>query len=391
MNSTRPHSTGAPRVAVVGAGLGGLALAAVLHRHGHPVTVFEREDSPTARGQGGTLDIRAGSGQVALRAAGLLDRFHALARPEGQEWRLLDPLTGAARPAAGPDHDGEVPDLDEESPEIDRGQLRALFLDALPGGTVRWGHGVGGVTPPGDGTWRLRLADGTTEDADLVVGADGTWSRVRPALSDATPVYTGVTFVETGFDHCDLRHPGLARLVGPGTMLARCDGRAMVAQRNSDGHIRGYAALRVPEDWHRVDGPDDQSAIRARLLTAFDGWDEQLRYVLRHNDRPFVHRPLYALPAPHTWEHAPGVTLLGDAAHLLPPVGLGANLALLDGADLAHALLSEPTVDDAVRAYEAVMLPRSTRAALDCVGALDGLVPPAATPAAPAGTGVLTP
>ncbi|MFJ3794215.1 FAD-dependent oxidoreductase [Kitasatospora sp. NPDC090091] len=381
MNSTR-----APRIAVVGAGLGGLALAAVLHHHGRPVTVFEREASPTARGQGGTLDIRAGSGQVALRAAGLLDRFHALARPEGQEWRVVEPLTGVARSATGPDHDGEIPGPTEESPEIDRGQLRGLFLDSLPANAVRWGDGISEVTPLGDGTWRLHLADGTTEDADLVVGADGAWSRVRPALSDARPVYTGVTFVEAGFDDCDRRHPDLARLVGPGTMLARSAGGALVAQRNSDGHIRGYAAVRVPEDWHRGEGLDDQAAVRARLLTMFDGWDEKLRYLLRHNDRPFVHRPLYDLPAPHTWEHTPGITLLGDAAHLLPPVGLGANLAMLDGADLAHALLTEPTVGDAVRAYEAVMLPRSARAALDCVGALDDLVPPANTPAAAAGT-----
>ncbi|MFD0275590.1 FAD-dependent oxidoreductase [Kitasatospora sp. NPDC127111] len=375
------HSTRAPRVAVVGAGLGGLALAAVLHRHGYPVTVFEREASPTARGQGGTLDIRASSGQVALRAAGLLDRFHALARPEGQEWRLVDPHTGATRSAGGPDHDGSGPGPDEESPEIDRGQLRGLFLESLAADTVRWGHGVGGVGPLGDGTWRLRLDDGTTEDAALVVGADGTWSRVRTALSDAGPAYTGVTFVEAGFDDCDLRHPDLARMVGPGTMLARHDGRALVAQRNSGGHIRGYAALRVPEDWHRAEGRDDQAAVRAELLTMFAGWDEGLRYLLRHNDRPFVHRPLYVLPAPHTWERTRGITLLGDAAHLLPPVGLGANLAMLDGADLAHALLTEPTVDDAVRAYEAVMRPRSARAALDCVGALDDLVPPATTTA----------
>ncbi|WP_441249529.1 FAD-dependent oxidoreductase [Kitasatospora sp. McL0602] len=366
------NSTPDRRIAVVGAGLGGLALAAVLQRHGHPVTVFERETAATARPQGGTLDIHAGTGQAALRAAGLLDRFHTLARPEGQEWRKLDPATGALLPFHGPVHD-------EESPEIDRGQLRGLLLESLTTETVRWGSTVSGVTPLGDGTWRLLLGDGTTEDADLVVGADGAWSRIRPALSPAAPAYTGVTFVEAGFDDCELRHPALARMVGNGSLLAHSDGKALFAQRNSNGHIRAYIALRAPHDWHQRSGVDlgDRTAVRAHLLARFDGWSEGLLHLLRYNDGAFVNRPLYVLPAPHTWQHLPGITLLGDAAHLMPPVGLGANLAMLDGADLAHALIAEPTVEDAVRAYEATMLPRSAEAARDCADALHHLVPPA--------------
>ncbi|WP_369394132.1 FAD-dependent oxidoreductase [Streptomyces sp. CG1] len=151
--------------------------------------------------------MHAGTGQAALHAAGLLDRFRALARPEGQEWRLLDPVTATALPFPRPVHD-------DDSPEIDRGQLRGMFLDSLVEGTVRWGCTVTGATPLGDGTWRLPLDDGTTEDADLVVGADGAWSRIRPALSDATPGYTGATFIETDFDDCDTRHPALARMGG---------------------------------------------------------------------------------------------------------------------------------------------------------------------------------
>ncbi|MFJ9846895.1 FAD-dependent oxidoreductase [Kitasatospora sp. NPDC101155] len=366
------HPARDPRIAVVGAGLGGLALAAVLQRHGRSVTVFEREASAGARSQGGTLDIHAGTGQLALQAAGLLDRFRALARPEGQEWRVLDPATGTALPFPGP-----APH-DEDSPEIDRGQLRGLFLESLAEGAVRWGCTVSGATPLGDGTWRLLLSDGTTEDVDLVVGADGARSRIRPALSPATPGYTGVTFVEAGFDDCDSRHPALARMVGHGSLLAKSDGRTLFAQRNSNGHIRAYIAFRAPQDWHLAAGVDlgDQATLRTHLLKMFDGWDESLLYLLRHNDRAFINRPLYTLPAPHTWDHVPGITLLGDAAHLMPPVGLGANLAMLDGADLAHALITESSIDDALQAYEGIMLPRSTEAALDCAGALDHLVPP---------------
>ncbi|MFG2225692.1 FAD-dependent oxidoreductase [Streptomyces sp. NPDC048644] len=365
------NSAPGPRIAVVGAGLGGLACARVLQLHGRAVTVFEREASADARPQGGSLDIHAGTGQTALRAACLLDRFRALARPEGQEWRLLDPATGSALSFDAPVHD-------DDSPEIDRSQLRGLLLDSLADGTVRWGRAVMGVTPLGDGTWRLQLDDGTAEDADLVVGADGAWSRIRPALSDAAPGYAGVHFVETGFDDCDTRRPALARLVGNGTLLAKDDSKALLAQRNGNGHIRAYAAFRAPQDWQRAAGVDldDPAAVRAHLLKMFDGWDESLLGLLRYPDGGFAHRPLFVLPTPHTWEHVPGITLLGDAAHLMPPVGLGANLAMLDGAELARALIAEPGIDDAVRAYENVMLPRSAQAAQDCAKALDDLVPP---------------
>ncbi|WP_033822105.1 NAD(P)/FAD-dependent oxidoreductase [Kitasatospora sp. MBT63] len=361
-----------PRIAIVGAGLGGLTCARVLQQHGRSVAVFEREASADARPQGGTLDLHADTGQAALRAAGLLDRFHALSRPEGEEWRVLDFTDAAVLAQQGPSATGG-------RPEIDRGQLRGLLLDSITEGTVSWDRAVSGVVPLPDGTCRMLLDDGTAEDFDLVVGADGAWSRVRPALSHAAPRYTGVTFVETGFDHCDTRHPDLARLVGNGSMLAKGAGRSLVAQRNSNGHIRAYIAFRAPEDWHLAAGIDlgDRSAVRTHLLAMFDGWDESLRDLLRNSDSGFINRSLFVLPTPHTWAHVPGVTLLGDAAHLMPPAGQGANLAMLDGADLAHALVTEPSVDDALRAYESIMLPRSIEAATGSAQGLDRLVPAA--------------
>ena len=369
MNSARD-----PRIAIVGAGPGGLTCARVLQQHGRSVTVFEREASADARPQGGTLDMHPDTGQAALGAAGLLDRFHALARPEGDEWRVLDFATAALLAQQGPSADGG-------KPEIDRGQLRGLLLDSLAEGTVRWDRAVNGVTPLADGTCRLLFGDGAAEDFDLVVGADGAWSRVRPALSPAVPDYTGVTFLETGFDHCETRHPDLARLVGNGSMLAKGAGRTLVAQRNSNGRIRAYIALRAPKDWHVAAGIElgDQRAVRTHLLRMFDDWNESLRYILRNSDHGLINRPLFVLPAPHTWEHVPGLTLLGDAAHLMPPAGLGANLAMLDGADLAHAVVTESSVGDAVRAYESVMLPRSIEAATGCAKGLDHLVPAAAS------------
>ncbi|KAA6222945.1 FAD-dependent monooxygenase [Streptomyces albofaciens JCM 4342] len=341
-----------PRIAIVGAGPGGLACACVLQRHGVPVTVFEREDDAGSRAQGGTLDIHEETGQAALRAAGVFDRFLALSRPEGQEWRLYDRHAHLIR------HD-RAGEGDVSRPEIDRGLLRALLLDSLAPGTVRWGRGATAVTPLTGGLARLHFQDRTAEDFDLVVGADGAWSRVRPALSGARPAYTGVTMVEVRFEDVDRRRPGIARLVGSGTMSAKAGHRSLVLQRNSDGHVRGYITFRGPLDWHAGLDLADTEAVRARLLARYRGWDESLLDILRANDGAFVNRPMFVLPVPHAWRRVPGVTLLGDAAHLMPPIGVGVNLALLDGAELARSVIDHPTIDRALDVYESVMLPRA--------------------------------
>ncbi|QWF83423.1 FAD-dependent oxidoreductase [Amycolatopsis sp. CA-230715] len=356
MNSAR-----SPRIAIVGAGVGGLACARGLQLHGLSVTVFERETSSTARWQGGMLDLHVPTGQAAMRAAGLFPEFLALARPEAQELRALDPVTAAVL------HHEAPADDERSAPEIDRGQLRGLLLGSLEPGTVHWGQSIRSATSLDDCTARLRFGDGTAEEFDLVVGADGAWSRVRPALSGAVPAHLGTTMVETWIDDVDTGHPALARLVGEGTLVAKVGSTMLSAQRNSGGHLRVYAALDVPPDWHEAAGVDlaDASAVRAYLLAQFEGWHESLLDLLRH-DGEFVNRPLYVLPVGHRWDHVPGITLVGDAAHLMPPFGIGANLALVDGTDLATAVATHASLDEAVRAYESVMLPRATAGARAC-------------------------
>ncbi|MGW2997144.1 FAD-dependent oxidoreductase [Streptomyces sp. NPDC001193] len=189
----------------------------------------------------------------------------------------------------------------------------------------------------------------------------------------ADEIYTGVTFVETGLDDADSRHPVLAALTGDGTMMALDDNRGFIAQRNSHHHIRVYVGMRIDEHWYRTAGLDlaDEGAVRDALLKEFTGWGPDLLRFITDSDTGYTNRPLYALPVPHTWRHTPGVTLLGDAAHLMSPFsGMGANLAMLDGADLARALIGSATTDDAVRAYEGLLLPRSAAAA---EGAAEGI------------------
>lgn len=356
---------------MVGSGPAGLTFARVLHRHDHPVTVLERDSAPDARPPGGTLDLHEGLGQLALGKAGLLAEFRALSRPEGQAMRILDVDGTVLR-----DWPSRPDDL--ANPEIDRGQLRDLLLGLLD---VRWGRGVTEVVPGTRDGVLVRFADGRQETFDLVVGADGAWSRVRPAVSSATPEYAGVTLVETSLDDVDTRHPGLARLIGDGSMAVYGVNRALVAQRNSGGHVKVYAQFRAPLDWHGGLDLSDVEAVRSSLLALFDGWAAPVLDLLRHATT-FAHRPLYVLPVSHTWAHVPGVTLLGDAAHLMPPLGVGANLAMLEGAELAEAVASGPDdLDEAVRAFEEQMWARAGRWAEFTAAGLERLVSPDPTEA----------
>lgn len=349
------QTTHTPRIAIIGAGPGGLTCARILQRHGIAVTVYDRESGPEARDQGGSLDLHEDNGQIALREAGLLEDFFRLSRPEGQEMRQMDP--------AGVILFHHTPDQGERSkPEIDRGDLRNLLLSSLEPGTVRWGHTLSSLEGPEDGPRRVSFADGTTVEADLVIGADGAWSKVRRAISPALPGYTGVSFLEAWFHEVEIRHPEVAALVGQGSAAAADGERGLFAQCNSGGHIRVYVIQRIPADWISARGltVKDTDAIRAHLLDQYRDWSPALRRLIAENDGPYVDRPIHALPVPHTWDHNPTVTLLGDAAHLMPPLGVGVNLAMLDACELALAVVNSDTVEEAVRAYEKTMLPRST-------------------------------
>ena len=351
-------------VTIIGAGLGGLTLARVLHVHGIAATIYEADPSQDARTQGGQLDIHPDDGQRAIAAAGLTDEFLAIIHEGGEATRALDPRGAVLLDQ--PDEGGGG------RPEVLRGDLRRILPDALPDEVVQWGRKVASVRPLGDGGHELTFADGSAVTAGLLVGADGGWSKIRPLLSDATPEYVGTTFIETYLYDADERHAAAAAAVGAGGMFALTPGKGIAAHREAGNILHTYVELNRPAEW--VAGIDftDPAAATARVAAEFAGWAPALTALITDGETAPVPRMIYTLPDRHRWDRVPGVTLLGDAAHLMPPSGDGANLAMLDGAELGLAIAARPDeIEAALAAYEETMFRRSEAFAADAREILD--------------------
>lgn len=351
-------------VTIVGAGLGGLMLARVLHVQGIPSTIYESEASPEARTQGGQLDIHTYYGQLALADAGLTEQFRAIIHEGGAASRVLA-------------QDGTVlldePDDGKDTrPEVLRGDLRRILRQSLPEGTIQWGKKLASVTALGQGKHELTFTDGTHVTSDILVGADGAWSKVRALLTDVKPAYTGTTYVETYLYDVDARHPATAAAVGDGGMFSLSPGKGISAHREAGAVLHTYVQLSCPEDW--ADSVDfaDPAAVKALVAAKFDGWAPELTALITDGETAPVSRKIYALPDNHRWDRVPGVTLIGDAAHLMPPAGEGANLAMFDAAELAKAIAANPgDVEAAFTAYETAMFPRSHQEAVDAQEVMD--------------------
>ncbi|MET1075883.1 MAG: NAD(P)/FAD-dependent oxidoreductase, partial [Umezawaea sp.] len=335
---------------------GGLVLARVLHVHGIPAAVFEADESADTRAQGGQLDLHEYNGQLALAEAGLTDEFRAIIHVGGEATHVLDPHGAVLL--------DEPDDGDGGRPEVLRGDLRRILLDSLPDGVVRWGSKVADVRPLGGGRHLLTFGDGSTETTDLLVGADGAWSKVRPLLSDATPAYVGTTFVETYLHDADRRHAAAAKAVGGGALFALAPDKGILAHREPDGVLHAYVALSKPQEWIADLDPAD---LTAGVLAEFDGWAPELTALITDTETTPLPRAIHALPVDHRWDRVAGVTLVGDAAHLMSPfAGEGANLAMFDGSELGRAIAAHPDdVEAALTEYERALFPRSARFAAE--------------------------
>jgi 2-polyprenyl-6-methoxyphenol hydroxylase-like FAD-dependent oxidoreductase len=347
-----------PRIAIVGGGPGGLTLARMLAVNGIAATVFEGDAHAAARPQGGSLDLHPDSGLRALALAGLMDGFQQIARQDDQEVRIYDQAANLLFEHAGA--------ADGDRPEVDRAELRQLLIASLPAGTITWSRRITRIQPEPDGTVAIHGDGQAPQHFDLVVGADGAWSRVRPVLSAVQPAYSGTTFVELEIDEVDTKHPELAQLVGHGKMFALGNRKALIAQRNARSNVRIYVAQHTPEPWARELALLPVAEIKAQLVRSFAGWSPRLHGFIEHGRDRALPLALYALPVGFRWSHQRGVTLIGDAAHVMSPfAGEGVNNAMHDATELALALAGAGTQDwdAAVERFELAMCARTDASA----------------------------
>jgi 2-polyprenyl-6-methoxyphenol hydroxylase-like FAD-dependent oxidoreductase len=346
-------SVNGKKIAVVGGGPGGLTVARLLQQGGAQVVVYERDHSRSARVQGSALDLHEASGLAALQAAGLMEALWANHRPDLDRLRLTDACGTVLH-----DHARRMSGAGKR-PEIERGPLRDLLLDSLEPETLQWDCKLESAEMQGDQVL-LRFAGGKTALADIAIGSDGSNSRLRKLVTPIRADYVGVSLVEALVPAAKQTIPELWSLLGGAALMALGGERTIGMGTKPDGSVLVYAGLKTYDDIAResleeATSPDQRVAW---FHTNFGGWSELWDPLFKEAES-MVWRPLMNCPSNQHWDPKPNVTLIGDAAHVMPPyAGEGVNMAMLDALVLSKLLLSEKSASSAIAKYEAEMFAR---------------------------------
>ena len=343
--------TTALRIAVVGAGLGGLTAAVALRQAGFDVDVYEQAPALTEVGGGINLGPNAARVLYQLGLGAGLDR--EAVRPVSthqrrwQDGRTLQrtPLNPRCEELYGAPH-----------LTVHRADLLAIIASGFPVERIHLGHRLIGAADKGDHA-EAWFENGARVTSEILVGADGIHSAVRAALlGEEAPRFAGCVAYRGLVPSERIADLGLDRgsqsWVGPGGHF--------VHYFVSRGRLLNFVGWTEHDTWNREDWTD--RATIARALAAFEGWHPQVRRIIGAAETCFVWALFDRAPLPR-WSVG-RITLLGDACHpMYPFMGQGAAQAIEDGAVLASCLARNDAEDpsERLRRYERARRPRVTR------------------------------
>ena len=363
-------------VAIVGGGMGGLLLARLLQLQNINVKVYERDLNAEVRVQGSPLDLHSDSGLIAMEKANLLDEFYKNVRPNASKARIVnhhfdlkfDEHTiqkTASKKIVNANHDS-LQDISKPHPEIDRSELRAILLNSLLAQTIVWDSQFLSMEKEKEG-WRLFFKNGTSAYADLVIGADGANSKVRPYLSALKPIYSGITMIEGTIYNAKENAPNLFEFSKGGKVLAFGKEQTIMYGTKGDGSLMFLLSGKIPENWITENDLDfkDNHKIFDWFITFYPDWSPEWHELFLSKELHFIPRPQFYFPQNQSWETQDNLTIIGDAAHRMPPfAGKGANLAMLDAVELVDFLTNNQFSDlkNAISFFEKQMLARAATA-----------------------------
>ena len=318
------------------------------------------------RTQGATLDLHEASGLKALKAANLLNAFKRTYRPGAEKGRVLDKMGNIIfdeHEKASTEIDFDSPD---SRPEIDRSDLRDLLLNSLSPDTVVWNSHFMSMTQTG-AQWEIKFKNGTTVLADMVIGADGGNSKIRPFVTPIQPAYAGITILQGNVYDAKVKAPRICELLQGGKIYVHSAGKYLHISAKGDGSIDFYISCKMHEAWTNDSGINfsDRTQLLQWFKTAFAEWGSIWFELFENVDLPILIRPQYSIPLDQTWDAKSNLTLLGDAAHIMAPSGEGVNLAMLDALELSECITNEhfKDIQTAIAAYEAPMRERAAQEA----------------------------
>lgn len=353
-------------VAIIGGGPGGLTLAKLLQLKGVNVKVFERDINKDARVQGSPLDLHEESGLAAINKAGLFEEFKNNYMPGADRLQIMN----ESAEIFYSDHDAKPEDNfghEHFRPEISRGALRKILLESLQPETVIWDSHFISMEAQGEG-WLLHFRNRDSVYADFVVAADGANSKIRPYITDIKAFYSGITMLEGTIYNADKTAPKMNALLRGGKIMAFGKHKDLLMGQKDNGEIGFYASFKTDENWAVTNNLDysDNSQMLTWFRSKYPEWDSVWDELFEAATTPFIPRPIYCMPLDQSWESSPNLTLLGDAAHVMPPfAGEGVNMAMRDALDLSESLTSGEhlTLQDAITAYENSMRSRASEVA----------------------------